>query len=239
MTDGRFIYFICDPEAGFVRYVGASVNPKRRFGVHRTCSHVAELKSWSKGLAERGLKPVLEEYGFFEDWENEERFMISYLRFLGQPLLNVAKGGMRGSTVADETKRRLREFNEGKKLTLDHIEKIRASNIGRVVSPESIARNVASHRRKKAERLQKGIVCRHSPETVARRRASLIATQKAKQEALTPEDIAARDMRRKHATKNYRQNSAARRDADPARREEHLAKKRKYAADMRAKSKQP
>lgn len=85
------------------------------------------------------------------DWQDTERFWISYLKFLGCKLTNGDIGGLSGTRHTEETKR-----------------KISASSIGRVVTEET---------RKKISDKNKGQIPwtkgrKHSPETITRMRAA-------------------------------------------------------------------
>lgn len=54
-----YIYGLCDPLNGQVRYVGRSQNPKARIASHRAPSGADYVRRWFRSLERDGLKPVL------------------------------------------------------------------------------------------------------------------------------------------------------------------------------------
>lgn len=113
-----YIYSLSCPDTYSVKYVGKSRNP-----AYRLRKHIEESKRgvntkkcrWILGLIKNGKYPILniEE---ITDTENEnfwEKHYISLYKFLGFDLKNHTQGGDGGS------------------MSLDVIDKIRKSNIGR------------------------------------------------------------------------------------------------------------
>lgn len=157
-----YIYILSDPETGLVRYVGKSITPILRFRSHCCRAGETRRERWIKRLRNRGLKPILEIIEEIPnsddlDWQESERFWITYLRFLGFSLTNGDNGG-----------------NGGRKLTMEAREKISAGLRGRRLSPDSRAKISMAHRgktisdetRQKLSRLLSGR--KLSPEQVAR-----------------------------------------------------------------------
>ncbi len=108
------------------------------------------------------------------EWQEAERFWISYLSFLGMRLTNLDSGGIGGKRVSDETKVKLRAWQVGRKFSPEHRAKlsaarkgiklteahkaaIRRNSFGKTFSPERCAKIAASK-----------IGIKRSPETVAK-----------------------------------------------------------------------
>ena len=90
-----YIYTLCCPLTGLVRYVGKTNSLRLRF-----FNHIADQKStpkakWIQSLIKNGLKPQMEVIEICEcgNWKDSEHFWITYLRFMGLSLLNVKSGG--------------------------------------------------------------------------------------------------------------------------------------------------
>lgn len=124
-----YIYGLIDPRTGQCRYVGKTGNLKKRLHRHMLESKAVTRKgSWIVGLKKEKMKPelvVLEEVPV-NNWQEQERFWIANLRFLGCNLTNGTAGGdgvdgldpiivartaakNRGRTVSFETRRRMTE----------------------------------------------------------------------------------------------------------------------------------
>ena len=95
-----FIYALNDPNTGKCRYVGKSVNPKKRFRAHinsavKPSSH---KNCWILGLRQRGQAPHLEilDEVPMQEWEFWEREYIRVFRAIGFDLVNLSDGGGRG-----------------------------------------------------------------------------------------------------------------------------------------------
>ena len=116
-----FIYTLSDPFTEEVRYVGKTIKTLNR----RLSGHIAAAKRkassysscWIKSLLDRGKLPEISllEMTSNSDWQETERFWISYLRFLGFRLTNITLGG---------------EGFHGKPLTKEHKAKISLSMKG-------------------------------------------------------------------------------------------------------------
>ena len=107
------VYTLSDPETNQVRYVGKTVNVANRFKHHINDRPKNRTGNWIKNLRGRGLKPRMEVLEVVEnsddlDWQDAERFWISYLRFLGCNLTNLDSGGNGGRQKCEETKARHR-----------------------------------------------------------------------------------------------------------------------------------
>lgn len=95
------IYTLSCPFTNQIKYVGKTVkkNLKLRLGEHlQECKrNKGGLKNnWVKSLIKLNEKPIIElicEIEDDKDWQSEEIFYISYLRFLGFDLKNLTEGG--------------------------------------------------------------------------------------------------------------------------------------------------
>lgn len=130
MTD--YIYCLIDPRNGQIRYVGKTNNLRTRYTMHLLEKRNTRKNAWLKSLSKVGARPLMEVLEVFEnsndlDWQDGERFWISYLRFLGENLTNHDSGGNAGRRQCQETK-----------------DAIRAKAIGRKQSPETIAKSKAT-----------------------------------------------------------------------------------------------
>ncbi len=145
-----FIYCLSDPRDGKIRYVGKAKNLRKRF-----LSHLWEQKrtdrktNWVKNLKRSGVIPsvdILEtiENSNDEDWQECERFWISYLRFLGCDLTNLESGG-RGGTVphADTIAKRVAKTT-GQKRSADAKLKMRIAKLGKKASAETCEKHRAA-----------------------------------------------------------------------------------------------
>lgn len=95
-----FIYALCEPDTGAVRWVGTSTNPMIRRGTHiadakRNRGRNRAKNDWIMGLLARNLRPsllVLESVPA-DSWQEAEQRWVTLYREQGAPLLNVLPGG--------------------------------------------------------------------------------------------------------------------------------------------------
>lgn len=93
------IYALLDPRSEEIRYVGKSVNPRKRIRSHSQRKGVNPHKdNWIGTLAEDGLEPklLILEIVQGDTWEECERWWIRILRECGEPLTNITEGGDTG-----------------------------------------------------------------------------------------------------------------------------------------------
>jgi len=106
-----FIYGLCDPRTGYLRYVGKANSPRVRLYRHHCVGPQKNHRhDWLLNLKKNGLKPemfIVEEVPV-DQWEEAERFWICYFRSIGCPLVNATGGGDGVSNVTDETRAKLR-----------------------------------------------------------------------------------------------------------------------------------
>ena len=91
------IYALVHPVTNEVRYIGKTVNPRKRYHHHaqdNTSRHRAVCRWWDQLEAE-GMRPVMCIIASVvgEDWESVERALIAQYREDGSQLLNMTDGG--------------------------------------------------------------------------------------------------------------------------------------------------
>ena len=131
------IYALSDPRNGDVRYVGWTVNPKRRLRDHLSESRRKDTyrARWIRALSSLGLVPVMTvlEPGVGETtWAEAETRWIAHYRDNGARLTNATDGGEGcvGLVVSAETRAKQSAAKKGRKLPPEHIEKTRKGNTG-------------------------------------------------------------------------------------------------------------
>lgn len=90
------IYTLAHPETNEVRYVGVTtVSTEERLRKHLISKENNRRTSWIKSILNHGLMPKIELIDDVDDsvWRDEERFYISYFRYLGFNLVNATEGG--------------------------------------------------------------------------------------------------------------------------------------------------
>lgn len=91
-----FIYGLQDPVTKQVRYIGATKNSlKTRLQGHLGNNDGTHRYHWIKSLLSKGIRPeiFLIEKVKRDDWEESERFWISYFKYIGANLVNGTDGG--------------------------------------------------------------------------------------------------------------------------------------------------
>lgn len=123
----HYIYTLSDPNTNEVRYVGKTINIKRRYKQHlydkRQTSH---KHSWITSLKKIGLKPIMiiiEECNN-DNWEEREIYWISKYNNLTNNKLGGNGGDDYKRTIPQESIDKIRQANLGKILSKEHKEKI-------------------------------------------------------------------------------------------------------------------
>lgn len=97
MSRPVFIYTLTDPRTSQIRYVGKTVDIEGRMRQHnsRMSSPITHRDYWGNSLLDSGQKPVFTviDVANENNWEDIERFWISYHRNNGFPLTNLSSGG--------------------------------------------------------------------------------------------------------------------------------------------------
>lgn len=127
VPDTTFVYALCEPDTGEVRYVGKANNPKQRVWDHLKERRHTHKNNWINSLKRRGLRPKLElllEVSR-DEWEYWEREMIVLFRAEGR-LVNATSGGEsgvggnnRGKPMHPNTRAALQTYNANKKISLE------------------------------------------------------------------------------------------------------------------------
>jgi group I intron endonuclease len=130
-----FIYVLIDPDTNFVRYVGKSNNPKRRYYKHCSKSKKKTHKvNWINKLLNENKKPILEviDEVLVEDWSFWESYWICQFKTWGFKLINNTNGGD-GCTFANKTsfKKGNVSWNKGKSMSEEAKEHLRQCNLGK------------------------------------------------------------------------------------------------------------
>ncbi len=167
-----FIYALCDPDTGDIRYVGKAKNPKVRLKTH--CNEHGNTRKcrWVAKLAREGKKPLLDILEQVDEsvWEQAECNWIAYCRETGIDLLNHTSGGEGVSGLDEDARKKvaaatkLRMTNpefRARIFTKERARKISESHTGKTHSPEHVA---------KLPQNQPG--WHHTPEAIERIRAN-------------------------------------------------------------------
>lgn len=86
-----YIYKLVDPRDKSIKYVGATVNPKRRKGQHNRGEFSSKLiRTWVSELKQLNLKPIFSIIDVcpIEQSSNHEKYWIDYYSMQGYSLLN-------------------------------------------------------------------------------------------------------------------------------------------------------
>lgn len=137
-VDTTFIYALCEPDTGEVRYVGKADDPKRRLNSHHSDVRRSHRASWIKGLKLRGLLPRMELLLEVQksDWQYWEREMILMFRESGCDLVNSTEGGDGVENPSKETRERMAAAKLGKLQSLETRRKRSLATKGRKKSDE-------------------------------------------------------------------------------------------------------
>lgn len=122
----HYIYTLSDPNTNEVRYVGKTINTKRRYKQHlydkRQTSH---KHSWIISLKKIGLKPIMKIIEECNDnWEEREIYWISKYNNLTNHKLGGNGGDDYQRNINQESIEKIRQANLGKILSKEHKEKI-------------------------------------------------------------------------------------------------------------------
>ncbi len=143
-----YIYGLCDPITKQLRYVGKTINPDRRLKDHLRNKKRNHLSCWIGSLLKQDKHPeifVIEKIDSSE-WQEAERFWISYFRYIGADLVNGSYGGLGGSKkghrFSPEGRARINAATsaacKGKSLSPEHRKKLRSAKLGKKQRPETV-----------------------------------------------------------------------------------------------------
>lgn len=110
-----FIYAMCEPGTGNVRYVGKANSVKARMKAHRNDKRTTRKCRWLAKLRRDGLEPtlIILEEAAPEAWEEAERKWIAYYRVAGNDLTNHTDGGEGTSGLDKDAREKLAAFQRG------------------------------------------------------------------------------------------------------------------------------
>lgn len=112
-----FIYALKEPDTGEIRYVGKTVNLRKRFRKHLNQSRFENhhRANWIKSLLIRGLEPILETLDEVSEdfWPQWEVAYIEFFRESGNRLVNDNYGGEGSHNPSEETRKKLSTLNSG------------------------------------------------------------------------------------------------------------------------------
>jgi hypothetical protein len=118
-----------------IKYIGKTIQPlKKRLSAHITKAkrqRITHTDCWIYSLLLKGEKPVIELIELTDDWENREKYWISYYGI--ENLCNHKPGGQYGTMrpLSDEHKKKLSIALMGKKRPIDVRNKISIAHKGK------------------------------------------------------------------------------------------------------------
>jgi len=147
---GVYIYGLCDPRSGELRYIGKSTNVEERVARHIRKASARYLRRWIAGLLAVGLRPevvVLDQVN--DSWEASiaEQFWIASMRLCGCRLTNLTYGGdgqRNGYKHTPEARLKQSIAEKGKPWSASH----RANHAAALASPQTRAKMSASRKGK-------------------------------------------------------------------------------------------
>ena len=157
MVDNRKvkIYVLKHPDTNEIRYVGKTTRMLcQRLGNHiynaKKTKHNRHLSNWILSILKEGKRPIIEliEECDHSVWQEREKYWISYY----PNLINATEGGdgSEGFRHSEETIKKLRAVNKGRKHTKEFKEAMSKRLKGKPLSPEHVAKIAASNRGRKA-----------------------------------------------------------------------------------------
>lgn len=138
------IYALVDPFTGKVRYVGKTVNLKKRIRDHLRSDNLTRktrVTHWMMSILERGFFPQVKILEIVDEsrWAEAERNWIGFYRASGGILCNHTDGGEGASGLfpSDETRLKLSEANRKRYSDPEAREKLSEVKRGRKHTPEA------------------------------------------------------------------------------------------------------
>lgn len=123
-----YLYTLNCPFTKQIKYVGVSIQPKKRFNTHLSKARKStstRKRAWIKGLLNQNLKPILNiisEHDRDMIHEIEKSFILE-CKNKNIELYNLTSGGEIKKEVSQSTKDKLRQANLGKKQSVETIQK--------------------------------------------------------------------------------------------------------------------
>lgn len=127
MSSAKFVYIyaLIDPITNELRYIGKTINIKKRLSRHITERNLFDSYKdrWIRKLVDLSYKPIIIviDYVLENEWEYWEKFYISYYKMIGCRLTNGTIGGItmpsnKGKKHSEERKRKNSEARKGKPI---------------------------------------------------------------------------------------------------------------------------
>lgn len=122
-----YIYVLCEPDGETIRYVGWTMNLKRRFRSHiyeaKRRRYITHKNNWIFSLLQRGEQPVMKQIDAippYGDRSTAEQKWIAHFRSLGCELTNGTDGGegTPGLVLSEDAKKKI---SDSQCLTADEI----------------------------------------------------------------------------------------------------------------------
>ncbi len=115
-----YIYSLTDPRNNQIRYIGKSINPKKRIDNHLHVKRKSHCSCWIQSLKSIGLKPIFEIIDIVEEsnWKFWEQYWIAQIKAWNFSLTNHSIGG-EGQLGNKQTK----ESNEKRSKALKGIKR--------------------------------------------------------------------------------------------------------------------
>ena len=135
-----YIYSLKHPITNEVRYIGKTINVKRRYKQHLYDKRNSHKANWVRSLRNEGLKPIMEVIEICTDnWQEREIFWISQFN----NLTNFSKGGGIDyvRTTTEETRIKISEANKGKSKTEEHKAKLSKGSQKKQISINNVVYN--------------------------------------------------------------------------------------------------
>jgi hypothetical protein len=119
-----YIYILKHPDTLEIKYVGKSIEPKKRYIQHSNYkiqlnSKSKHLSNWLLTFLKDGKKPIMEIIEeCLEKWEDREIYWIDYYIKSGNKLCNISKGGKgcSGHKMSDDEKQKRSKAFKGKNI---------------------------------------------------------------------------------------------------------------------------
>lgn len=144
-----YIYQLRDPRDQSIRYVGKTNNLRIRKNSHKYVRGRSRCDAWKRELGDLGLHPAFEviEECSIDAWREREQYWIDRRKAEGCTLTNGALAGagpMPGNTVSDYARQLARERYTGRPIPPEQRAQISASLTGKRQSPETMAKRRAT-----------------------------------------------------------------------------------------------
>lgn len=141
-----YIYVLIDPRTDEIRYVGKTIDIKRRFKNHCRCELKRDKENWVRNLRAAGLRPRMQIIETVTDgtWIQREQFWIAYYREKGCRLTNLTSGG-NGSSGRRLSAASRAKISESAKSRIPSIIEARSQN-WLVTSPDGVSQRIKNLR---------------------------------------------------------------------------------------------